>query len=270
MISKLFRLKGKSGSLVVHANGSESGPPVFLAHSILASYEMWVLQARLLAEYGFYVLRLDTRGHGNSEPVNELTTMGDLVEDTIAVLDQLDLDAVHYIGLSLGGMIGFGLGIQYPHRLKSLMLCAARADAPPTFVAPWAERISQAQQLGCGGLAEATALRWFGADYLTSNPLVAKFIYRMISATSVQGFVGCAQAICSLDYLSQVSEIDLPTSLVAGANDGPIPEAMQEIQRRIRGAKIHIISNAGHLPNIDQTEVFNHTMLRHLAQFTNT
>jgi 3-oxoadipate enol-lactonase len=79
----------------------------------------------------------------------------------------------------------------------------------------------------------------------------------------VEGFVGCAQAIQQLDYLPQVNRIAVPTTLIVGANDGPLPQAMQALQQLIAGAVLEIIPGAGHLPNIDQPTAFNAALMRH-------
>jgi 3-oxoadipate enol-lactonase len=266
MISKHLTLKGSGATLAVHVDGNERGPAVLLAHSILASHVMWDEQARLLADRGFHVLRMDTRGHGLSGAPTPPYVMADLVADVVSVLDQLDLDTVHYVGLSLGGMTGFGLGILHPHRLKSLLLCDARADAPVAFAAPWDDRIQTAQQHGCAALAESTAERWFGRSFLDSQPQEAARVRAMIAATSTAGFVGCARAIQGLGYLGDLATIDVPTTLLVGANDGPLPAAMKDVQGLIAESRYELIADAGHLPNIDQPKAFGEALLRHLER----
>jgi 3-oxoadipate enol-lactonase len=62
-----------------------------------------------------------------------------------------------------------------------------------------------------------------------------------------------------------VAEIGVPTTLIVGANDGPLPAAMAQLQGLIPGAALDVIAEAGHLPNIDQPAAFNATLLRHLS-----
>jgi 3-oxoadipate enol-lactonase len=192
--------------------------------------------------------------------------MDDLVADTVAVLDALRIARAHYVGLSLGGMSGFGLGIRHPNRLLSLLLCDARADAPAEFGAPWTERITIAEQQGTAALADSTLVRWFGETFLTANPVVARRFRETACATTVAGLVGCAAAIQSLDYLAEVGEISVPTTLLVGANDGALPQAMKDIQGLIVGAVLEVIPGAGHLPNVDQPAAFDAALLRHLAR----
>jgi 3-oxoadipate enol-lactonase len=262
---KTQQVRGRAGQLAVHVQGDAGAPVVLMAHSILSSSMMWDAQALLLAAQGFRVVRADTRGHGASEAPIGPYTMDDLAADSVAVLDALGIEKAHYVGLSLGGMSGFGLGIHHAERLLSLCLCDARADMPPAAAAVWPERIEAASTQGCAALAPSTLDRWFGAAFLQAQPELAQRFIATISNTSTAGFVGCAQALMGLDYLGRVGEITAPTTLIVGANDGPLPQAMQQLQGLIPGAALEVIADAGHLPNIDQPAAFNAALLRHLS-----
>lgn len=184
----------------------------------------------------------------------------------IAVLDALKVDKAHFVGLSLGGMIGFGLGIHHASRLFSLFICDARADAPTPFFNQWNERMKLAKQKGCEALAIPTTERWFGKAFIEANPAIASAFQETISQTKLDGYIGCAQAIQQMTYLEILQEIKTRTTLIVGSNDAPLPDAMGDIQSRIAGSTLELIPNAGHLPNIDQTELFNAALLRHLNQ----
>jgi 3-oxoadipate enol-lactonase len=189
--------------------------------------------------------------------------MDDLVADTVAILDALGIEKAHYVGLSLGAMSGFGLGILHPKRVHSLLLCDGRADMPEAAGAVWNERISAAHSSGCAVLAQSTTERWFGAEFLNANPEIAEKFQRTVASTQVDGFVGCAQAIQTLNYLPRVSEIKAPTTLLSGANDGVFPQVMADLCTLIPDSKLEIIANSGHLPNIDHPAAFNAALMRH-------
>lgn len=258
-----LRLAGPAGEIAVCVQGPAAAPAVLMAHSILSSGMMWEAQAALLAATGWRVIRADTRGHGDSAATAAPYAMRDLVADSVAVLDALEIERAHYVGLSLGGMSGLGLGIHHPGRLLSLCICDARADMPPALAAPWDERIAVAQSQGCAALAEPTLERWFGQPFLEAHPAVARKFRATAGATSAEGFVGCARAIQGLDYLGSVGRISVPTTLIVGANDGPLPQAMQVLQGLIEGSTLEVVPQAGHLPNIDQPTAFNAALMRH-------
>ena len=264
--TQTITLPSAAGSIQVHRHGDPRAPAVYMVHSVLSSSAMWSTQARLLASRGWHVVCADTRGHGGSVAHQAPSSMQHLVDDTVAVLDALSIEKTHYVGLSRGGMSGFGLAIAHPGRLKSLCLCDARADTPPEASAPWVDRIATAEREGCAALARPTLERWFGRAFLEAHPDTAQRLLQVASSTSVTGFVGCARAIQGLDYLGRVSEISLPTTLIVGANDGVLPQAMAEIQRRISGSVLEVIAQAGHLPNLDQPAAFDAALLRHLGE----
>ncbi|MCS6765669.1 MAG: alpha/beta hydrolase [Candidatus Protistobacter heckmanni] len=261
---KMLSVRGTE--IAVALQGSEGAPAVLLSHSILAAGMMWDAQAALLAAQGWRVINMDTRGHGASKASPAPYTMDGLADDAVAVLDALGVAKAHFVGLSLGGMIGFGLGVRHASRLLSLCLCDARADAPAAFAAPWDERITAAQSGGAAVLAQSTVERWFGKAFVDANPAVAERFRATISATPLDGFVGCARALQGLDYLKDVAGINAPTTLIVGANDGPLPGAMEEIRGRIAGARLDVIPDAGHLPNIDQPAAFNAALLAHFLR----
>jgi 3-oxoadipate enol-lactonase len=260
------RIPIPDGELAVHIQGASDAPVILMAHSILSSAMMWQEQSRLLSACGFRVVSADTRGHGQSTAPKGPYHMDDLAEDCIRIMDFLGVAQAHYVGLSLGAMSGFGLALSHAPRLLSVLLCDGRADMTPDFAKPWDERIQIAQDQGVQALAAPTVERWFGPDFIQDNPDIAQRFIQTASATSLEGFIGCAKSIQSLDYLGRVPDIQVPMTLLVGANDGPLPQAMGHIAGLVKGSKLVIIPNAGHLPNIDQSARFNASMMRHFFQ----
>src|SRR5438876_10825480 len=115
--------------------GPEDGPVVCFTHSLASDSGMWAEQMPPLLQAGFRVLRLDMRGHGGSDPAAGDYTMKALAGDVAATLDALSLLRVHYIGLSIGGMIGQAFSIEHGPKLLSAMwsgtLPARPAGATP-------------------------------------------------------------------------------------------------------------------------------------------
>jgi 3-oxoadipate enol-lactonase len=261
------RVRGLDFELAVHLDGPTGGTPIVLTHSILSSSMMWTRQAQWLAAAGMRVIRIDARGHGDSDAPSGPYTMDQLSDDTVAVLDALAVPKAHYVGLSLGGMSGFGLGLRHANRLLSLTLCDSRADAPPPVAQPWDERIQSVRTTGsCDVLADSTLERWFGRAFLDANASLADAFRATAATTKVDGFVGCARAIQGLAYLDRVEAISVPTTFIVGANDGVLPDANRELQRRVANSALELVPDAGHLPNIDQPAAFDAALRRHLQR----
>lgn len=110
-------------------SGKRDAPVVVLSHSLSSAGVMWGPQLDSL-EQDFQVLRYDVRGHGQSEaPVGEYS-LPQLTTDVVELLDALAIDRVHFVGLSMGGMIAQTLALQNPQRLYSVSLCDTMARIP--------------------------------------------------------------------------------------------------------------------------------------------
>jgi pimeloyl-ACP methyl ester carboxylesterase len=89
--------------------GPENAPVVCMTHSLASDGGMWTEQVPALLQAGFRVLRIDMRGHGGSGAMAGDYTMSALASDVAAVVEALAIQRVHFIGLSIGGMLGQAL-----------------------------------------------------------------------------------------------------------------------------------------------------------------
>src|ERR1051326_3166502 len=103
--------------------GPANAPVVCFTHSLNSDGGMWAEQLVPLLAAGYRVLRLDMRGHGGRAPGDGGLTMDAPAPAVKGALDVLGIQKVHYIGLSIGGMIGQGFALACPDRLLSLTLC---------------------------------------------------------------------------------------------------------------------------------------------------
>ncbi|MBW2436062.1 MAG: 3-oxoadipate enol-lactonase [Desulfobacterales bacterium] len=246
-------------------SGKEQAPVVVLSHSLACSLVMWWPQLELL-EAHFRVLRYDTRGHGLSDAPAGPYTLKQLVDDAIAMLDALKIDQVHWIGLSMGGMIGQGLTLSRPERLKTLVLADTAAIIPAEAQPVWQERIDAARNGGMQAVAESTLERWFTPNYLKNNLPETDRIRQLILATPLDGYIGCSEAIRRLNYLERLNTLDITTLIMVGAEDPGTPVAASEaMHAQIKNSELVVIPQAAHLSNIEQAAVFNDQLMAFLA-----
>jgi len=178
------------------------------------------------------------------------------------LLDALGIDKVHWVGLSLGGMIGQCLALNHAHRLKSLILCDTAASVSADTLPMRQERITIAGEKGMAALLQPTMERWFTASYLGRNPVEVERIRLQFLATPVEGFIGCSKAILDLDYLERLSKIRIPTMIIVGKEDLGTPVANSEaMHKRIAGSRLVVLPSAAHLSNVEQAEVFNKALV---------
>ena len=261
----LINLGGRS--LYYDLNGPDNAPTICFTHSLASDGGMWAEQLPPLLAAGYRVLRLDMRGHGGSDPVSGPYTMAALADDVAAGLDFLGIDRVHYIGLSIGGMIGQGFAIAHGHRLLSAMLCDTAPQTMQGAKEAWAPRIEAVTKANSvAPLADATMERWFTDAFKPKNPGRWKQIHATIGGTSAAGYLGCAAAILDFDFTPKLAGIKTPTLVICGADDqGTPPAGNKRIAQAIPGARYEEIAKARHFPNTEFPDAFNRLMLGWLS-----
>jgi 3-oxoadipate enol-lactonase len=234
-------------------DGPADAPPVLLAHGILADHRIWDGVAQRLVPR-FRVLRYDLRGHGASSAPPPPYTLEQLADDVPALLDALGIAKAHFIGTSLGGMLGQQVGIRHGGRLLSLTLAntAAVQGAPQA----WADRAALARESGVAALAEPTLQRWFTPAFLQDATEEVARVRAILCETSVDGFVGCAEAVRKLAQLELLPRIKVPTLVIAGSEDkGTPPELGRQIADAIPGARLAMLP-AAHQAAVEVPQAF--------------
>jgi 3-oxoadipate enol-lactonase len=247
-------------------SGKKDGSVVMFSHSLGSSLTMWRSQAEILDPY-FKVLQYDTRGHGKTDAPAGSYTLDMLGEDVIGLLDVLEIDKIHFVGLSMGGMIGQCLALNHSERIRSLVLCDTSSIFAREGQPAIQERIDTARSKGMGALWEPTMERWVTPSFIGKNPPSLGIIRKEFLATSVEGYIGCSEAIRKLNYLDRLPGIMLPALIMVGEEDPATPvDAAKAIHERIANSKLTIIPLARHLSNVERPEVFNAALLRFLKR----
>ena len=241
-------------------DGLAGAPVVTLSHSLATDLAMWEPTVPALASR-FRVLRYETRGHGKTEAPRGAYTLDQLAEDALALLRALDIQRTHWVGLSMGGMIGQALALKAPNVLASLALCDTSSRIPAEAKPQWEERIRTAETTGMEPLVEPTLARWFTAPFRERRKDVVDRVAAMIRSTPVAGYVGCCHAISALNLTDRLGAIKLPTVVIVGEDDPGTPVAASRvIAEAIKSARLEIIPAAAHLSNMEQPEAFNRAL----------
>lgn len=261
-------MKIKTNGVEINCVIEGDGPWVTMSHSLACNLSMWDGQARLLAK-NYQVLRFDTRGHGASSAPEGPYTLEQMADDLHGLFAELGIRRTHFVGLSMGGMIGETYALKHPGVFQSLVLADTTSRRPPNAGQMWSERVRAARDQGMTALVEATLCRWFTEPYRQAHPEVMARIGNDIRNTPVAGFAGCCEAIAKIDLLDRLQEIDCPALVIVGDQDhGTPPEMARQIHANLRGSELLIIPSAAHLSNVEQPEVFNRALLDFLGKTT--
>lgn len=253
-------MKARCGDIDLHYTVEGDGPWITLSHSLACDSSMWDDQMPWLTRH-FKVLRFDTRGHGQSSAPQGPYTLDALADDAYHLMQHLGIQHTHWLGLSLGGMIGQTFALKYPQLIQSLGLAATTSRGLPAAAAMWADRARIARTQGMQALLEPTLARWYTAPSREAKLPVIERIAKTILGTPAEGYAGCCEAIAGLDLTDRLSAITCPTLVVVGTEDqGTPPEMSRIIHEHIAGSQLHLIPQAAHLVNTEQPTAFNQVM----------
>jgi len=256
------------GDLRYDIMGDEAAPVVCLAHALSSDSGIWAEQVPPLLAAGWRVLRLDMRGHGGSEAGPEDYTMSGLSDDVAQILDFLQIPQVHFVGLSIGGMIGQTFALEHGERLLSLMLCGTAPAALDGGMAQlWGPRFEAIAAAGSvAPLADATMVRWFTEAFRTRRPDRWRQVHQTICRTTPAGYRGGGVAIDTFDVVDRLPSIRAPTLVLCGDGDtGTPPAGNRQIADLIPGARYIELENARHIPMVEYPDEFSRILLEWLA-----
>lgn len=258
-----FRVTRSGYDLHVESIAPEQAraPWLVFGNSLVTDLTIWDAQVRAFGGR-FGILRYDQAGHGRSGVPASAIDFDDLGADLLAVMDEASVERAVYIGLSMGVPTGLAAHTLAAQRFAALAFSDGQAKTAPGGAAGWATRIADAQETGMQSFAAATAVRWL-TD--ASGPEIQSSLTRMIAATSFEGFRVCATALMDYDYADELARIDCPTLLLAGAEDGAMPDGMAtKLKPAIAQSEMHVIPRSGHVPCFEQPDHFNTILNRFL------
>ena len=241
--------------------GPDDAPVVMFSNGLATSMAMWDEQARYFSRR-WRVLRYDTRGHGETTASPPPYTIDQLALDVIGLMDCLNIARVNYVGLSLGGMIGQRLGAHYPKRIASIVLCDTTFRSNRRM---WDDRIAALKAEGVEPQVQPAIDRWFSPPFVAANLAVISKLRRMILATSIEGYLGCAVAIRDMQVEQDSKRIVAPALIMVGSDDRSTPlEDSQALHAAIRGSQLVVLKRAAHMPNVERASQFNEILEKFL------
>jgi 3-oxoadipate enol-lactonase len=234
------------------------GLPVVLLHAFPLNRSMW--EPQIAALFGeCRCIAPDLRGFGDS-PKSGPYTMDRHADDVAALLDALQIEKAVVVGLSMGGYVALAMWRKHRHRIRALVLADTRATADTDEAKQKREDlIGVARRDGPSGVAEKQITGLTGRSTREKQPELINRIQTVMSGETVEGIVGALEAMRARpDSTPLLSEIDVPTLVVVGEEDviTPVKEA-RAMAAMIRGSRLEVIPEAGHLSNLERPAAFN-------------
>ena len=241
---------------------------ILLVHGHPFDHSMWKYQYDVLST--FRIINPDLFGYGKSAFDFEKIYIEQQALDLTLLLDQLNIEAVHLMGLSMGGQIIVEFARLFPQRTKSLVICASTPNAEDD--ASYAKRMANAKEIAAHGMtghAIMTIENYINTIVHSPQSEVYQHLLHMMSNTPANGAIASHKGRAERrDNFSFLKNIDVPTMVVAGQLDHFFTvAAIQTVGEAIPQSKFVVIKNAGHLPNMEQPEAFNKQLQTFFNEF---
>ncbi|WP_213876303.1 alpha/beta hydrolase [Pseudomonas sp. dw_358] len=240
------------------------GAPVLLAHGLGSSSEDWELQVPVLAEH-YRVICLDLRGHGRSSKPRGPYSIAGMSADVLALLEHLQLAQVHYVGLSMGGMIGYQLAVDHPERLSSLCIINSSPEVKLHKAADyvqWFKRWALLRVMGMATLGVALGKNLFPRPEQAD---LRRKVAERWARNDPRAYRASFDAIVGWGVQERLSRIICPTLIISADHDYT-PVALKEHHvTLIAGARLVVIKDSRHATPLDQPQRLNQTLLDFLA-----
>lgn len=245
----------------VKIDGPDGAPVILMSHSLGCDLTMWDAVVPALART-YRVVRYDSRGHGGSVVVARPTSIAELADDALAILDDLGVERAHFVGLSMGGMVGQWLLRFAPERLDRVVLCNTAAMMGPPDL--WNARIRAVRE-GMAGLTAGVMERWFTPRFRKASPAALARIVDVFEATAPDGYASCSAAIRDMDQRWGLREAIGDVTVIVGAHDpGTTPAIGKAIADAIPGARL-VTLDAAHISAVERPDDFAAAVLAALA-----
>ncbi len=245
------------------------GEPVLLIMGLGWASYLWHRTRPLVAKQ-YRAITLDNRGVGRSDVPAGPYPISLMASDAAAVLDAAGVESAHVIGMSMGGMIAQEFALQYPSRVRSLILgCTASGGPHAVQAEPGVLQIMT--RVGMSSEEAALAINPFIYDANTPPERINEDMeIRREWYPTVEGKTAQLQGIIAWEAYSRISQITAPTLVIHGESDRLIPPANARlIAQRIPGAKLVVIPHASHIFSTDQPDVAHQAIFEFLSARVN-
>jgi pimeloyl-ACP methyl ester carboxylesterase len=248
------------------------GTPLVLAYGIGGNTDMWDVNVPALGARHRVIL-WEPRGHARSDsPADPARySFARWALDLRDLLDHLRLRTAHVGGLSLGAGIATRFALRFPARVRSLLVTnSSSAAGLPLSVENLVLRARSIQvtlEEGLDAMAEfAMKANPNLAERLALHPEAKDEFYAEYRRLTPVGYANSLRALLAMDHITDaLPTLRMPVLLIGGDRD-PSLEPMRVMRRKIRGAKLVVLSPASHFANRDQPEAWNRAALAFLAR----
>jgi pimeloyl-ACP methyl ester carboxylesterase len=250
-----------------------SGIPIVFVHEFAGDCRSWEAQFRYFGRR-YRCIAYNARGFPPSDVPEGVQrySQARARDDIRAVLDGLDIDKAHIVGLSMGGFATLHFGFTYPDRARSLTIGGCGYGAAPDQRRQFAEEAEAAaarfEEIGMAKAAESYALGPTRVQFQNKDPRGWREFADQLADHSSKGASLTMRGVQRLrpslfELTEEMKKITAPTLIITGDEDWACLEPGMLMKRMISSAALVVMPNCGHTINLEDPDAYN----RHLDDF---
>lgn len=239
-------------------DGRRDRPVIALVHGLGLTHETWRGHVNALGEH-YRVLSYDLYGHGSSAVPPRRPSVSLFAEQLRDLMDELSIMEAAIAGFSLGGMINRRCAMDYPDRVKALVVLNSPHERTPEAQKRVEQQASDTSSGGPGATLDAAIERWFTEQFREEFPDIITEIRGWILANDATIYAQCRQVLAQgvIELIRPEPPIGHPTLVMTCENDtGSTPLMAQGIASEIKRAKLQIVPHLQHMGLMEQPELF--------------
>ncbi|MDJ0331440.1 alpha/beta hydrolase [Planococcus sp. S3-L1] len=230
------------------------GQPLLLLHGLTSNSAMFYREMDFFKSE-HRIIALDSRGHGNSSRLEQYT-LQDHIDDALALLAHLTLNAVHVIGVSMGSYIAQGIAAQQPEKVAKLVLVATKSYGEQSSMAELFDRYPEEFD----GLSILEKFKTSSSYIYHNQNRIDEWLKKTAQKSrqlTMKEQAIAADALKKFDFRQQLPQISAETLIISGKFDGlNPPDKGRETAIAIPDATFMEFKRSGHAPNVEQPKLF--------------
>jgi 3-oxoadipate enol-lactonase/4-carboxymuconolactone decarboxylase len=234
-----------------------------LAHALGMSQGAWDEVVSALCGH-FRLITWDLPGHGASAPADGPVSPADLAGEAVALLDTLGVERTHFVGISIGGVVGQALLCQAPERLDRVALTnTGTVIGQPDL---WRQRAARVHAEGLDAMAPELVDRWFAPTFKAAQPAAVAGWQIQLARCDGASYARLCELLADTDFRGQLAGVSQCVQLLAGADDAATPPAtLEALANELTDSEQTVLEGAGHVPSVEAPERFTGWMRGVLA-----
>lgn len=243
------------GAIALNCETSGTGTPLVLTHGLGDDLHFWDSAVEALGRH-HRIVRWDVRGFGLSDKPPGPYTAALLAADLARLLDALEVGRAHLVGISMGGVITQRFALDFPERVRSLVLVNTSSEVGERATARW-ERLAARVERDGFDERNADATRAFSASYADRHPEVVTAATARTLANDPLAFAAAARAMSKYAWTEELARLACPALVLQGLDDRLTPPGGSvKLSRALPRARLILVPGAGHNLPIEKPDLF--------------